>query len=300
MNSRRATRPHRRATTAVTVALAAVLAVTAVGCGTSPSQSNDTAGSAPRGAPEEFGLTLSELAARIEETERLIARCMTDAGFQYLALDFVSVKKAMDSDQSAPGLTSEDYVKQFGLGITTQFDQPIVSFGAGPQNMAALGALPAGDQVAFRRALWGESTDWNHAHALEAEDFSETGGCTRAAAEQTYTPTDVSGGYVNPADRLLEQDPRMIAAIAQWADCMRAEGYEYDTPTQVEDDLRSRLEAVLQGQDPVSVSGATLAALTELQGEELAVAALLTSCEEEHIEPVQAAIESELYGAPPS
>ena len=90
----------------------------------------------------------------------------------------------------------------------------------------------------------------------------------------------------------------MIGAGTKWSDCMRADGYQYDNPDQVDDDLRARLGAILQGQDPTSVTGPTLDALKELQGEELAVASLLTDCEEEHIEPVQAAIESELYGAP--
>ncbi len=289
---------HRQRRTLLVVSLAAVSII--AGCGSDTTSSNSTTGNAASDAPEEFGLSLTDLAARIETTEGLIAQCMTKAGFQYVALDFVSVKQAMDSDQSASGVSGDDYVKQFGLGITTQFDQPIVTFGAGPENTAYLDGLAASDQVAFKRGLWGESTDWNHAHALEAEDFSETGGCTRSAAEQTYSPSEISGAYVNPADVLLEQDPRMIAAIKQWSDCMRADGYQYDNPTQVEDDLHERLDAILQGQDPATLTGPTLDSLHELQGEELAIAAILTSCEEQHIEPVQGAIESELYGAPQS
>ena len=92
----------------------------------------------------------------------------------------------------------------------------------------------------------------------------------------------------------------MIAALKDWSDCMRAEGYEYDHPDQVEVDLRERLDAITQGQDPTTLTGPALDALHELQGEELAVAALLTSCEEDHIEPVQDKIESELYGDHPT
>jgi hypothetical protein len=269
-------------------------------CGSDTPASNGTRDSVADDAPEEFGMSLTDLAARIETTEGLIAQCMTQAGFEYIALDFVTVKAAMDSDQTAPGVPSDDYIKQFGLGITTQFDQPIITFGAGPENTAYLEQLPSSDQAAFKRALWGESPNWNHAHAVEAEDFSETGGCIRSAAEQTYSPDEVSGAYVNPADVLLEKDPRMIAAIKQWSDCMRGEGYQYDNPGQVEDDLRQRLDAILQGQEAAALTGPAIDALNELQGEELAIAAILTSCEEEHIEPVQAAIEAELYGAPQS
>ena len=48
------------------------------------------------------------------------------------------------------------------------------------------------------------------------------------------------------------------------------------------------------------MTGPALDALHELQGEELAVAEILTTCEEDKIEPVQAAIEAELYGSPQS
>jgi hypothetical protein len=278
---------------AVSLSLGGVTAA----CGSSAQTSG---GNAANTAPEEFGLSRGQLAARIEKTEGLIAKCMSDAGFQYVALDFVTIKQAMDSDKTAAGVSSEDFIKQFGLGITTQFNQPIVSFGAGPQNASYIEGLPPSDQVAFKRTLWGESTDWNHARALETEDFSLTGGCTRSAAERTYSPTEVSGSYVNPADVRLEQDPRMVAAIKKWSDCMRADGYQYDNPTQVEDDLRERLGAIVQGQDPTTLTGPALESLHQLQGEELAVAAVLTTCDEANIAPVQSAIEAELYGAPQS
>ena len=267
-------------------------------CGTGAPSSDGSATNAPSNAPEEFGLSRTDLAARIEKTEGLIAKCMTGAGFQYIALDFVTIKQAMDSDQSAPGVSSDAYVKQYGLGITTQFNQPLVEFGAGSQNASYLERLSPADQVAFKRTLWGESPDWNHAHAIEAEDLSQTGGCTRSAAEQTYTPTEISSAYINPADIKIEQDPRMIAAIKKWSDCMRADGYQYDNPQQVEDDLHERLDAILQGQDPTTLVGPALDSLHQLQGEELAIAAVLTTCEEDNVIPVQDAIEAELYGAP--
>jgi hypothetical protein len=287
---------HPHPASRIVVSLAALCVIGA--CGSDAASSNTSTGDASSNAPAEFGLSLSELSARIDKTESLISQCMDAAGFQYIAIDSVSIKEAMQSDKSAPGVSSEDYVKQFGLGITTQFDKPIVTFAAGPENMAYLEGLAQSDQVAFKRELWGDSPDWNHARALEEEDFSQSGGCTRSAAEQAYSPTEISGAYVNPGDARLEQDPRMIAAIAAWSDCMRVDGYQYDNPAQVESDLRERLDAIVQGQDPTTLAGPAADALHELQGEELAIAGVLTSCEEEHIEPVQATIEAELYGAP--
>ena len=92
----------------------------------------------------------------------------------------------------------------------------------------------------------------------------------------------------------------MIKAVKDWSDCMRADGYQYDNPTQVEQDLHQRLDAIAQGQDPATLTGPALDALHQLQGEELAVATVLTACEEDHIQPVQDQIESQLFGAPQS
>ncbi len=250
-------------------------------------------------APAEFGLTPAQLAEHIDRTEQLIAACMTTAGFRYVALDARSIQSAMASDKSAPGLSSEEYVKQYGLGISTQPDKPIVTFGAGPDNALYLNGLPATDQIAYRRALWGEHPEHTHTLAVEQEDFANTGGCTRHAAQQIYTADQLSGTYINPGDARVAQDPRMIAATKKWADCMHAKNFDYDQPDQVETDLRNRLAAITQGQDTKTITGPALEALKALQGEELAVAAVLTTCEEKHIEPIQAKIETDLYGAPP-
>lgn len=275
---------------------AALLGATLAACGGDDGGSAETESN----VPEEFGLTLAQLAARVDQTEQLIATCMKAAGFDYVAIDFSTVKDAMASDQTAPGLSDDAYLKQFGLGVTTQFKKPIIEFGAGPQNTTHMNGLPQPDQVAFRRSLWGEQVEWNHARALEEEDFSQTGGCTRSSAEKTYTPEELTGAYINPADKAIEQDPRMIAALGKWSECMQEDGYAYDHPDQVATDLRDQLAAIVQGQDPTTLSGPSLEALKKLQGEELAIAEIHTSCEEDHIEPVQLKIEAELYGASPT
>lgn len=249
------------------------------------------------GPPEEFGLSVAELDRRIESTEQLIATCMRDQGFAYVAIDAGTIKKAMGSDKSAPGMSAEEYLSRYGLGITTQSDKPLVVFGAGATNTAYLDGLPPADQVAFKRALWGESPDMNHARALEEEDFSTTGGCTRTAAESAYTTKELTGSYINPADRRIAQDPRMIRALTKWSDCMRSDAFEYATPDDVDADLAERLDAITNGQDPQTLTGSALDELHSLQDEERAVAAALTSCEERFLEPVQASIEAEVYGS---
>jgi hypothetical protein len=250
---------------------------------------------------EEFGLTEAELVSSVEAVETLIATCMSEAGFEYYPVDYATVRKAMDADKAAAGLTTEEYAAAYGYGISTQppggADSPAI-IGLGEQNMQIFNSLSQPDQNAYNYTLFGENTDATFAVSLEAEDFSETGGCTRTAIEQAFSPEELSTAYYNPSDALVEQDPRVIAAISAWSNCMREAGFDYDNPEEIESDLEDRLDAILDGADPQTLSPAAQADLTELQGEERATAVADLECELKLIEPAVRQVETELYGAP--
>lgn len=258
--------------------------------------------------PKEFGLTTEELVEKIEAVEPLIAECMNEAGFEYIPVDYLTIRKAMTSDKSAPGLSHEEYAAAFGYGISTQLDiadlppqlatDTIVQIGLGEQNVQIFKNLPEADQEAYNHTLFGENTQATFAYTLEAEDFSETGGCTRAAIEQVFSPEQMEASFYNPGDALIEQDPRVIAAIGDWAGCMREAGFDYNNPEEIESDIEDRLDAILDGADPAELSAEAQAALTELQGEERAVAVADLACEGEFITPVVDQVQTELYGSP--
>jgi len=269
----------------------------------------DTASEAPLPGTEEFGMTKEELVASIEAIEALIADCMSEAGFEYIPVDYLTVRKAMTSDKSAAGLSDEEYRATFGYGISTRLDvaeappqlagpDTVVQIGLGEQNIGIFKNLSEADQDAYNHTLFGENTQATFAYTLEDEDFSETGGCTRAAIEQVFSPEELSASYYNPGDALIEQDPRVIEAVANWGDCMREEGFDYNNPEEVETHIEDRLEAILDGADPAMLSADAQAALAELQGEERAIAVRDLECEEEFIEPVVQQVETELYGGP--
>ncbi len=258
-----------------------------------------TAGSgSPEFGSEEFGLTMEQLVTRIEQVEALIGDCMREAGFEYVPVDFDTVRRAMIADKSAPGLSDDDYLAQYGYGISTQFDDPSITLGFGDQNRARFDNLSGADQVAYKRTLWGANPDVTFAVALEAEDFSQTGGCTRTAVEHTFTPEEMSATYFNPGDLVLEQDPRVVEAIAAWSECVRAAGFDYSHPDQIEEDIKERFDAITEGADPLTLSGSAQEALVQLQGEERAVAQVDFDCAETLLEPVVDQVEAEIYGAP--
>ncbi len=245
---------------------------------------------------EEFGLSFEQLVSRVEAVEARIGKCMAAAGFEYVPVDFATVRRAMTSDKSAPGLSQAEFYQQYGYGITTQFDKPIVRLGLGEDNQRIRESLSEADRVAYERTLLGDDHEAVLAYALEAEDFSRTGGCTRRAVEEQFSPEEVAQTYFNPVDALVLQDARVIDALATFASCMESAGYEYSHPDDVERDLLHRLDAVTQGADPSTLTGAAHEALTKLQDYERAVVPVAVECETTHLEPVIDRVEEELLG----
>ncbi len=253
---------------------------------------------------EEFGLPMEELVSKVEAVEADIASCMSEAGFEYIANDFASVRQGMVADKSLPGVSDEQFIAQYGFGITTLYtgQPPQLSevatpaqLGLGEQNIGIFKSLSEADQVAYTRTLFGDDAEATFAVGLETEDFSQTGGCTRKAIEAQFSPEQLNSSYVNPMDVRIEQDPRMIAALEKFRDCLRDAGFDYNNDREIEADLRKRLFAIAGGAPVDSLPEEARTALTELQGYERELAVVLVECDETILEPVAVQIEQELF-----
>jgi hypothetical protein len=253
----------------------------------------------PKLGSEEFGLTFKQLVKKVEAVEKHVATCMQSAGFDYVANDFDSVRKAMNADKSAPGLSEAEYRRQYGFGITTQFPKPIVALGLGPENARIRGNLSPENQAAYDKTLLGQHTDAVFAYALEIEDFSQTGGCTRKAVQQEFSKRELSSSYINPGDQKISQDPRVKAALKKYGKCMSNAGLDYTSPDEVEPDLQARLDEVTLGADPETLQGVAATKLKELQDIERRVADVSFKCEAKFVEPAVEKAEKELYGRLP-
>lgn len=256
---------------------------------------------------EEFGMTKDQLVTNIEAVEALISQCMRDAGFEYIAADYNTVRRGMVADKSLPGMGERQFIAEYGYGISTLYTglAPQISdlstpakLGLGDQNIRIFQSLAPTDQVAYSHTLFGEHPDATFAVALETEDFSRTGGCTRKAIEQTFSPEQFSATYLNPFDALVEQDPRMIAASKEYADCLRGAGFDYNFERDIEPDLRKRLDTITDGLPLDSLSSEARTALVELQTYELSLAAVAVDCEARYLDPVANQVERELYAGP--
>jgi hypothetical protein len=252
-------------------------------------------------------MTKSELFTAIENVEAQVSRCMSAAGFEYIAADYNTVRRGMTSDKSLPGMSERQFIQEYGFGISTFYTghAPQLSelrtpaqIGLGAQNVQIYQSLSPADQVAYSHTLFGEHPDATFAVALETEDFSRTGGCTRSAIEQFFTPEQMAATFINPFDALVDQDPRMVAANAEFTVCLRDAGFEYNHEKEIEPDMRKKLDAVTGGAPVEALSSDARAALTELQGYERALAAATLDCERRYLDPVADRVELEYYAGP--
>ena len=106
----------------------------ACGGGDGGGTTGNSAADAPQIGPHEFGLDDATLNSRIVTAEASIAACMADAGFEYVPVDAVTVREAMNADGKLPGVSDEDFVAQYGFGITTISADPVLEQGRGEQN----------------------------------------------------------------------------------------------------------------------------------------------------------------------
>ena len=279
--------------------LVAVLIV----AGSAVAQSNRPA---ERPGTEEFGMTKKELVQSIEKVESLIADCMHKQGFEYVPNDYKTVFHGMVSDKSMPGMDEDEFVEQYGFGVSTLYtgQPPQLNegyspgrIGLGERNVEVFKKLSPADQAAYNRALLGNNVDATFAVALEAENFSRCGGCTLEAIKQVFKPEQIRATYYNPMDALINKDPRMRAALRTYSEKMRAAGFDYNHPDEVEADINKRLNAILGGGTPPldKLSPEQRTGLKKLQEYERRVAKANLKLQKEIFEPVEERIEKEIY-----
>ncbi len=249
----------------------------------------------------EYGLSDSQFPDFIQRTQTAIADCMRQAGFEYVPVDVGTVEAAQKRVRTDPGYTRKTFKQKWGLAVTTRFDDPVRDTGLGP-NLAIWKGLPASDQKAYARTLFGDTTHHqDFVWLFDEERLYEAGGCTKTGVNKVFPAPMLKDNFTNPKDVLVNSDKRILDARAGWSKCMKAAGYEYkQDQDEIIDEYTQRLDDITQGQDPTTLTGAKLAALKKLQQEEIAVALADLDCQIKHTDAVYRTVEIEIYGRPVS
>jgi hypothetical protein len=268
------------------IAALALVAALAAGCGEEEASTEP-----PVELEDQLGFSESGVIERQTRVENLIRDCMKAQGFDYVPVDPLAQQAALTGKAR---LTDEEFLEQFGYGISTLFGR------GSPQadpNERLRKSLASADRSAYDRALWGENPGLTFAEAIDSDAATELGGCTKEATEQVFGGAAVLAKVQGKFDELEEritQDQRMVRAVERWSKCMADDGYRYEEPEEIDTDVlksfRSIVGAGVQpGASAPPVAGASYdrSALAGLQREEVRIARADLACEKRHITPVE-------------
>jgi hypothetical protein len=280
------------------ILLGSVLGLAACGGGEDKGSRNDSSSSKQPSGPveDQLGFDTAGIMARQSRVEADIAQCMKAQGFDYVPVDPFAQRAAITGTSR---LSDEDFLKQFGYGISTLWGRGGAQADPNQRLRASLG--PA-DRRAYERALWGENPGATFQAAVDSGDFTKLGGCTREATEHVFGGAQVLTqlqGKLDELDERILEDQRMVRALERWSKCMAQAGYRYEDPDEIDADMTKRMEKIV---GPIPGPFATgppagqkaqpydRAALAALQHEEVAIARADWACERKEITPVEAKV----------
>jgi hypothetical protein len=256
---------------------------------------------APRGTVEDqLGFDQSGIMERQSRVEAAIRDCMKAQGFEYVPVDPLAQRAAVTGSAR---LSDEDFLNQFGYGISTLYGRGGAQADPNERIRSALGAA---DRAAYDRALGGENAGVTFAQAVDTGDFTRLGGCTKQATESVFGGAQVLTtlqGKLDELDERILEDQRMVRAIEQWSACMTKAGYRYGDPEEIDLDVTKRFQAIVGASvEPgatAAPAGATYnqTALTALQRQEVAIAVADLSCEKQFITPVEEVVRPQYEAA---
>jgi hypothetical protein len=263
----------------------------------SSSSSKSSSGQGPGGSVEDqLGFDQAGITARQSRVEAAIAQCMKQQGFTYIPVDPLAQRAAVTGTTR---LSDEDFLQQFGYGISTLWGRGNAQ--ADP-NARLRASLSPADRRAYDRTLWGENRGATFTEAVDSGRFDRLGGCTRKATEQVFGGAQVLTqlqGRLDALDERILEDQRMVHAVERWSSCMAKAGYRYEDPDAIDSDLFKRTEKIvgpLPGQFATGPAPGekphpyNRVALAKLQREEVQIARNDWTCEQKDIEPVESVV----------
>lgn len=206
----------------------------------------------------------AKIERELQANQDALARCMNEEGFDYVPYVIPyrftwQGRGATIVSAQTPGssLPADQFAKQYGYGISTMDDS--TNKQQTNPNDAIVDAMSAAERVAYYHALYGPDValqkDGRVAHKeLTIGDSS----CYQKASNEAFgdPTTATTNPVMNAFGPLLEAmgaltqrelaDPRMVAAMQEWIDCMATAGYPgYTDLNQPRQDVSDRTTKVM-------------------------------------------------------
>ena len=233
--------------------LATLLTVAALGCGLGllpaaaaarPRAAATSGKSAkqPTGPVEDqLGFDTAGIMARQSRVEADIHECMKAQGFDYVPIDPFAQRAAVTG---ASRLSDEDFLNQFGYGISTlwgrggaQSDPNQRCARASARRTGAPTTARCGGEP--RRDVPGRG---RQRRLHKARGLHPQGDRERFGGAQVLTQLQ---GKLDQLDERILADQRMVRASERWTSCMAEAGYHYEDPDEIDSDLTKRMEKIV-------------------------------------------------------
>ena len=184
----------------------------------------------------------AEQQARLEAEEEIVAACMRDQGFTYTPVDWsYFAEEGPYTPAPERAVTEEDlaFAAEFGYGVSTQSELAPAA-GSQPQNPndAYVAAMSPQEAEAYYDAIYGPGQGQAYIDGLEPYDWTKYG-CMGLAGHESGrdvlvafddTPFEQVRADIDALWVTIDQDPRIMAANQEWAQCMESAGYPgFDT-----------------------------------------------------------------------
>ena len=206
-----------------------------------------------------------DLTAIQRQSQELVAKCMNDAGWEYLPVQY--------PDQTVINNPSEDdelaRIKLEGLGVayallndpaTSSIYDGLWADFVNP-NDPYIATLSEDEKTAYQDSLDGTAEEQAATMTTTSQFDPETGtesgmvgsrsGCSGeadaavASSDGSQTPEEVAAirGYWNDLQTRFQADPRTIKLGERWVSCMKDSGYDYESPDTFQAAARAEFSA---------------------------------------------------------
>jgi hypothetical protein len=232
---------------------------------------------------------------------------MQEQGFQYIPVEPNNDRR--NRKEAMLAIPPGEFAAQYGYGITTlDFQEPSST----NPNDAIVEAMTIPERSAYFQSLYGSlitiDANGRPVKPKQAGPAPPPGGesCAEKADVAVFGPRpeeDTSASRdafvaledsINALTESIHSDPRIIAAMTAWTDCMEAKGHPgYMSFNAGQDEVRARADTVIGDKANSEVDPA---ALSELRAFEIAVATDEYQCSLPY-ESVHDAVQTELENA---
>ncbi|MFV0252052.1 MAG: hypothetical protein ACK5H2_01775 [Beutenbergiaceae bacterium] len=167
----------------------------------------------------------AEYQEQLRQAEDKIAACMAEQGFDYIPVEPAEAGLAVEVEGN--NADSEEYIAQYGYGITTYAEQQTSDEEVEDPNDEVVDAMSEAQQDAYYLALYGEEDDSGNEATQGCFGQAQAAVAEQDPAAQVWEDPQFAEFFAAMEQFYedLESDSDVAEIDAEWSNCMADAGY---------------------------------------------------------------------------